>query len=62
MARHDRPHSDVYLDGAESRTAIDPLIQHSLRRAFPLPAKASAGDEKFRRLLDALAQRSGGSS
>ena len=38
---------------------FDDLIRPALRQAFPLPAEDQTGNEKFRLLLDALAQRAG---
>lgn len=57
MARHDLLHSDVWSDGAETTSSIDVLIQPGLHRAFPLPAEGHADDDRFRLLLEALAQR-----
>ena len=62
MARYDHHFSDDGSGDAEPRAHIDVLIRPGLRRAFPLPAEGQAGDERFRLLLNALAQRRGGSS
>lgn len=59
MARYDHHFSDDGSGTAESRAHIDVLIRPGLRRAFPLPAAEQAGDERFRLLLEALAQRRG---
>jgi hypothetical protein len=43
----------------EPRAYLEGQIRSGLLQAFPLPAADQATDEKFRRLLDALARRSG---
>jgi hypothetical protein len=40
----------------EGRASLDDMLRPSLRHAFPLPAEGLATDDKFRQLLDALAQ------
>ena len=62
MARHDHQFWDDQSGDAETRTSMDSLIRPGLRRAFPLPADDHAHDDRFRLLLEALAQRSGASS
>lgn len=62
MARHDHQFWDDRSDDAETRTSVDTLIRPGLRRAFPLPAEDHAHDDRFRLLLDALAQRASGGS
>lgn len=57
MARHDRSYSHAWSDKADATPSIDVLIGPGLRCAFPLPAEGHANDERFRRLLDALAER-----
>lgn len=58
MAQHYQPHAYVPFGTALTTTSIDELIRPSLCRAFPLPSRDDASEAKFRRLLDALAQRS----
>ena len=50
--------SNSYSGATEPRASIHDLIRPNLRRAFPLPT-AEPVDDKFRRLLEALAQHSG---
>ena len=54
MACQDRHVSDACFGAPASRASIDALLRPSLRRVFPLPA--DEGDERFRLLLEALAQ------
>jgi hypothetical protein len=56
MAPHPRPH--VYVPGgtAVTGTSVDDLIRPGLRHAFPLPAEDGPNEDRFRRLLEALAQ------
>lgn len=35
------------------------VVRPSLDKAFPLPSHGSPGEERFRQVLDALAQQSG---
>lgn len=59
MARYDFQHSDAFSRDAEIPTVFDDLIRPNLGRAFPLPVEGHGNDDRFRLLLDALAQRSG---
>ena len=60
MAHHDLLlHSDAESDAIETYPSIDNLIRPGLRRAFPLPAKGQAADERFGVLLRALGPRTG---
>ncbi len=52
--------SEASSDAVEERPSICDLIRPGLLRAFPLPSKGGADEEKFRVLLDALARRAGG--
>ena len=62
MARHDYQYWDDQSGGAETRASMDALIRPGLLKAFPLPAEGQAHDDRFRLLLEALAQRRDGSS
>jgi len=62
MASFIRPHSYIPAASALTGTSTDELIRPGLRLAFPLSSGDNANEEKFRRLLDALAQRSPPSS
>jgi hypothetical protein len=42
-------------------SSIDDLIRPGLRLAFPVPSEEGLNEGRFRRLLDALAQRPSGS-
>lgn len=57
MVQHIRPHACIPRGGALTGTSVDELVRPGLRLAFPLPSGDDANEEKFRRLLDALAQR-----
>ena len=57
MIRHDYIHSDTRYGPAQYGTSMDALIRPCIQQAFPLPADNDPGDERFRLLLDALAQR-----
>lgn len=57
MAHHHRPHPGTSSGLIEPGATIDDLIRPGLRQAFPLPEDGYGSDERFRRLLDALAQR-----
>jgi hypothetical protein len=60
MAHYTRPHS--YISGARALTgtSVHELIRPNLRLSFPLRSKDDPNEDRFRRLLDALAQcRSG---
>ncbi len=59
MTRYDRLPSDSLYGVAETSTSVDALIRPCIRQAFPLPPADHPDDERFRLLLDALAQRSG---
>jgi hypothetical protein len=61
MARYDHQFWDSCSSDTEARASIDDLIRPSLLQAFPLPADDHGQDHRFRLLLDALAQRRGGS-
>ena len=62
MTRYDRPPSNSLYGVAETSTSMDALIRPCIRQAFPLPPADHPDDERFRLLLGALAQRSGGTS
>ena len=57
MTQHTRPHAYIPGGKALTDTSIDDLIRPGLRVAFPLPREHAPDEAKFRRLLDALAQR-----
>ena len=57
MAQYSRPHSYIAGGTALTGTSIDDLIRPGLRVAFPLPSEEGSQEDRFRRLLDALAQR-----
>ena len=59
MTRYDRLPSEHLYAVAETSTSVDALIRPCIRQAYPLPAADHLDDERFRWLLDALAQRSG---
>ena len=59
MTRYDRLPSDSLYGLAETSTSMDALIRPCIRQAFPLPTADHSDDERFRLLLEALAQRSG---
>ena len=44
--------------GENADFVLDAVIRPSLRQAFSLPTADSPGEEQFRQVLDALAQRS----
>ena len=52
MARYDR---QIWDASGETRASVDDLIRPGLSRAFPLPDQSHA-DERFTRLLEALAR------
>ena len=60
MAPHTRPHSFIPAASALMGTSVDDLIRPGLRLAFPLPSESDPNEDRFRRLLDALAQRRSG--
>jgi hypothetical protein len=60
MNRYDHLTSESRFDAAETGTSMDALIRPCLRQAFLLPADDHRNDERFRLLLDALAQRGRG--
>ena len=62
MNRHDYTQWDMRYGSAQTGTSMDALIRPCIRQAFPLPATDHSDDERFRLLLDALAQRSDGTS
>ena len=37
---------------------LEAVLGPSLRKAFPLPSNSSPGEDRFRQMLEALAQRS----
>ena len=55
MARPHRLPAQAHSDNAEAGTSVDDLIRPGLSQAFPVPEQPPA-DERFRRLLEALAQ------
>ena len=57
MTRYDRPPSNSLYGVAETSTSMDALIRPCIRQAFPLPPADHPDDERFRLLLNALAQR-----
>ena len=59
MARYDHQFKDDRARDAEPRASLGDLIRPGLLKAFPLPAEGPTPDDRFRLLLDALAQRSG---
>ena len=59
MTRYDRLPSESRYGVAETSTSVDALIRPCIRQAYPLPAADHPHDERFRLLLDALAQRRG---
>ena len=62
MTRYDRPPSNSLYGVAETSTSVDALIRPCIRQAYPLRAADHPEDERFRLLLDALAQLRGGTS
>ena len=58
MTRYDRLPSQHLYGVAETSTSVDALVRPCIRQAFPLPPADHPHDERFRLLLDALAQRS----
>ena len=56
MAPHPRPHAYVAGGTAMTGASLDDLIRPGLRHAFPLPAEDGPNEDRFRRLLEALAQ------
>ena len=61
MTQHTRAHSYVPGGSALTDSSIDDLIRPGLRLAFPVPSEEGLNEGRFRRLLDALAQRPSGS-
>ncbi len=61
MPHHHLRPAQAHSGTAETRASIDDLIRPGLSRAFPLPDPSSA-DERFSRLLEALAQVKKGTS
>ena len=57
MPRYPYYLSNSHSGDARPQTHMDELIRPGLRRAFPAPAVDQAHDERFCRLLDALAKR-----
>ena len=51
--------SPCSLEPVEVSLPADDLIRPALRKAFPLPPKEQASDDRFQRLLDALARKTG---
>jgi hypothetical protein len=60
MTQHTRPHAYVPGGSAVSGASIDDLIRPGLRLAFPLPSESDPNEDRFRHVLDALAQRRSG--
>ena len=58
MAYVAQPYASVPGAGALTDTSVDELIRPGLLLAFPLPCKDDLNEDKFRPVLDALAQRS----
>lgn len=58
MTRYNHQGLDTRSEFTESAGGIDALIRPCIHKAFPLPAEGHASDDRFRLLLDALAQRS----
>ena len=56
MTQHTRPHAYIPGGSAMTDASIDDLIRPGLRLAYPLPSEESPNEDRFRRLLDALAQ------
>ena len=56
MAPPPRPHAHVAGGSAMTGTSLDDMIRPGLRHAFPLPAEDGPNEDRFRRLLAALAQ------
>ncbi len=56
MTRDDFPHTYVLTGSSETPSSIEACVRPCLRRAYPLP-EDHADDRMFRRVLDALAQR-----
>ena len=59
MARNNILPSYDQFGAPVTRASIDDLLRPSLRWAFPLPDKAHADDERFLRVLNALARHRG---
>ena len=59
MAHIDLLPAGTSFGAAEAPASVRGLIQTSLRRAYPLPRTGQGDDERFGRLLEALAQRGG---
>lgn len=57
MTRYAHPSSHAQPGDIESRPRIEGLIRPGLLKAFPLPERGHHPDERFERLLDALAGR-----
>ena len=57
MGRQDVLQTGVLWTAAEDHSTMDELIGPGLKRAFPLPDRDHADDERFRLLLEALAER-----
>jgi hypothetical protein len=56
MTQYDHTQPSGRYGGAEIETSVDSLIRPCIRQAFPLPLDSYPTDERFRRLLEALAQ------
>ena len=57
MADSIRRHAFIAGGTALTSTSIDDLIRPGLRQAYPLPSDDDPTEDRFRCLLDALAQR-----
>ena len=57
MTRHNHQELDTPSGFTEPGHCIDALIRPCIRKAFPLPAADNTNEDRFRVLLDALAQR-----
>jgi len=58
MSRHNVVHLDLSAEVFEPHTTIDRTLRTGLLKVFPLPVAKNAADERFARLLDALAAKS----
>ena len=59
MTRHDHQGLDPRSGFMKPGECIDALIRPCIRKAFPLPEADHDSDDRFRVLLQALAQRGG---
>lgn len=56
MPRFTPWHAGVPLDPSHSDVLVEEVLRPSLRQAFPLPEPDHCSEDRFRILLDALAQ------